>query len=91
MKRFLLAVPMIGLLAACQTQTPEQQANTAAIVGTGAAIGAIVGDDNRLAGAATGAAAAGLGALLIDRANQARQCRYYNQRTGQSYVAPCQG
>ena len=89
MKRILLALPLVALTAACQTT--QQSNNTAAAVGTGAAIGALVNDDNRLGGAAAGAAVAGLATILIDRANQPGQCRYLNQRTGETYTAPCPG
>ncbi|MBT8418609.1 MAG: hypothetical protein KJO42_14320 [Silicimonas sp.] len=79
MKRILLAIPLVLSVAACDS--------TAGNVAGGAAIGAAVADDDdRLEGAAIGAAA---GAVVSAAQQNANTCRYRNTRTGEVFTAPC--
>ena len=87
MNKFLLALPLVAGLAACETQ-PSQTVTTGAL--TGAAVGAIASDDDdRLEGAALGGLAGAAVGGLGDAANRPRQCTY-RYPSGYSYVAPCQ-
>jgi hypothetical protein len=78
MKKLLIVIPLVLLTAGCETRAGN--------VATGAAIGAAVNDDNRLAGAAVGGAA-GLLVSAIQEGNN--QCRYRNTVTGEVYIATC--
>ena len=79
MYKVLLAIPLVLTVAACETRSGN-------ILG-GAAVGAAVADDDdRLEGAAIGAAA-GATVAAIEEAND--QCRYRNTRTGEVFTAPC--
>lgn len=87
MTRFLLVLPLVAGLAACQTTT-DQNVTTGAL--TGAAVGAIAADDDdRLEGAALGGLAGAAVGGLVSGASQPRQCTY-RYPSGYSYVAPCQ-
>ena len=82
MKKFLIALPMIAALAACETTGQTTAAGALA----GAAIGATVADDD-LEGAIIGGAAGAIAGNLIAR-QQNGQCVYENS-AGQRYVADC--
>ena len=85
MKIYLLALPLIGLLAACETQDQALLATTA----TGAILGAAVSsDEDRLTGALIGSAAGlAAGALLLGK-NQRGDC-IYERPDGSRYSARC--
>lgn len=85
MKKYLMALPLIGLLAACETQDQALLATTA----TGAVIGAAVSsDDDRLTGALIGSAAGlAAGALLLGK-NARGEC-IYERPDGSRYAASC--
>lgn len=85
MKKLLIVLPMVGLLAACNTQ--NQGALTGAALGaaTGAAVS---GDDDRAAGALIGGAIGAAAGNYVGRANQPGQC-VYQYPSGQRYTAPC--
>jgi uncharacterized protein YcfJ len=84
MKNFLAILPLITLIAACETQ----QDSTIAGAATGALIGAAVsGDDDKVLGAVIGGAAGAYAGSYIGR-TQSGSCVY--QRTdGSRYVAAC--
>lgn len=89
MNKFLLVLPLLAGLAACQQpMASDQNVTTGAL--TGAAVGAIASDDDdRLEGAALGGLAGAAVGGLVSAANQPRQCTY-RYPSGYSYVAPCQ-
>jgi hypothetical protein len=84
MKKFVVAIGMIGALASC---TPTEQ-GTAIGAGTGAIIGGAV--TNSWGGAAVGAAAGGLVGNLIGRSHERQGYCVYRDRNGRRYEAPCQ-
>ncbi len=84
MKKLLLAIPLVALVAGCETQ--QQRMITGAA--TGAAIGAAINDDDRAKGAALGGAAGLAAGALIGPSNQQGKCRYRNS-AGQEYIAAC--
>lgn len=87
MKRYLVAIPFLTILAACQTQTPAERTLTGAAAG--AALGAVVADDDdRLEGALIGGAVGAAAAQLIGPATQQGQC-VYRDAYGRRFVAPC--
>ena len=78
MKKIILAIPLVLMAAGCDTRSGN-------VLG-GAAIGAAVNDDDRLEGAAVGAAA-GLVVSAVQESNNT--CHYTNTSTGQTWTAPC--
>lgn len=84
MKKFLMALPMIAALAACDTQTQSTLTGAAA----GAALGAAVsGDDDKVAGALIGGAAGAAAGNYVGR-TQAGAC-VYQRPDGSRYTAAC--
>jgi uncharacterized protein YcfJ len=85
MNRFLLVLPIVAALAACETQGQNQIAGTAA----GALIGASVSnDDDKLRGALIGGAVGlAAGTLVSGRDSQGR-C-LYERPDGTRYYANC--
>lgn len=84
MKKFLIAIPLITALAACETQNQS----TAAGALTGAALGAAVSNDSdNVKGAILGGIAGGAAGNLLGR-QQNGQCIYQNS-LGQRYTARC--
>ncbi|MBZ4690725.1 MAG: membrane lipoprotein lipid attachment site-containing protein [Cereibacter changlensis] len=84
MKKIFLALPIMAVLAGCETPNQNQAAGAL----TGAALGAAVsGDDDRLTGAAVGAATGAIAGSLIGQ-NSNGQCTYRNAR-GQTFYGPC--
>lgn len=86
MNKFLMALPLIGALAACEPGNPNQGALTGAALGaaTGAAVSS---SDDRVAGALIGGAAGAAAGNYIGRASSG-QCIYENSQ-GQRYTADC--
>jgi len=87
MKRALIALPIATLTLAGCMQTAQER-TLAGSTATGAAIGAMVNDDNRAEGAAIGAAAGMAAGALINATNQPGQC-LYRDSYGREYYAPC--
>jgi len=84
MKKYLIALPLIAALAACETQDQTLAASTLA----GAVIGATVSGGNDKAKGAIIGGAAGLAAGSLISRQQNGQCTY--QRTdGSRYTAAC--
>ena len=85
MKKILLALPVVALMAGCQT-TNNQGALTGAALGavTGAAVS---GDDDRVAGALIGGAVGAAAGNYVGRNNNGN-CVYENS-AGQRYTAAC--
>jgi YMGG-like Gly-zipper len=83
MMRFLLIVPLVGLVAACD---PLQQNQLAGTVG-GAAIGALVTPDNPEKGAVIGGAI-GLAAGSMIGYTASGQC-VYQRADGSRYTGVC--
>ncbi|TMM52818.1 glycine zipper 2TM domain-containing protein [Sulfitobacter sabulilitoris] len=84
MKKFLIALPMMALLAACDTPTQSTLTGAAA----GAAVGAAVsGDDDKVVGALIGGAAGAAAGNYIGR-TQAGAC-VYQRPDGSRYTASC--
>ena len=84
MKKFLLAIPMVASLAACDT------ANQGALTGAalGAATGAAVsGGDDKVQGAIIGGLAGAAAGNYIGKTQEGK-CVYQNS-AGQRYVAAC--
>lgn len=91
MKKLLLALPLVALVAGCNTYNAGP--NTNATLGggaAGAAIGAAVADDgDRFEGALIGGALGAAAGNLIGRSqNRPGQCVYRNAN-GQQYYAAC--
>ncbi len=82
MKKLWIVLPMVGLLAACETQ----QQNTLAGAAAGAAIGSAVADDD-LTGAVIGGVAGAAAGSMIGR-NTAGQC-VYRRADGSTFTAAC--
>ncbi|WOI56071.1 glycine zipper 2TM domain-containing protein [Palleronia sp. LCG004] len=89
MKKILIALPLIGLMAGCQStaSNPNQGALTGAALGA-AAGAAVSGDDDRVTGALLGGAAGAAAGNYLGQARQPGQCRY-QYPSGQVYTAPC--
>lgn len=88
MKPALITLPLCALaLAGCmETQQERTLATTTA---GGAALGAMITDDDRGRGAAVGAALGmATGAIINANRNQNGQC-LYRDRYGRDYYAPC--
>lgn len=84
MKKFLIALPMIAALAACDTRDGTLAASTL----TGAVIGASVsGSDDKAKGAIIGGAAGLAAGTLINR-GQNGNCQY-QRPDGSIYTAAC--
>jgi len=84
MKKFLIAIPMIAALAACETQDGTLAASTL----TGAVIGATVsGSNDKAKGAIIGGAAGLATGTLINR-QQNGSC-VYERPNGTRYTASC--
>jgi YMGG-like Gly-zipper len=83
MTRFLLIVPMMGLVAACD---PLQQSQLGGTVG-GAAIGALITPENPEKGAVIGGAI-GLAAGSMIGYTASGQC-VYQRSDGSRYVGVC--
>ena len=86
MKKFLIAVPLVATLAACNGTTPSQGALTGAALGaaTGAAVS---GGDDKVQGAIIGGLAGPAAGNYIGQ-TQSGKCVYQNSN-GQRYVAAC--
>lgn len=84
MKRILLLLPLLGLLAACETQ--EQRMLTGAAVGM-AAGAAVSSDEDRMKGALIGGALGLAAGTLIGRDTSGR-C-IYQRSDGSRYAGPC--
>ncbi|WP_376872452.1 glycine zipper 2TM domain-containing protein [Albirhodobacter sp. R86504] len=85
MKKLLLVLPAMALMAACDT--PTQSAFAGA--GAGAAAGALVSSkDDRLAGAAIGSTIGAIAGDYAGRQKEANTCTYRNS-AGQTYQAAC--
>ncbi|MBO9429013.1 MULTISPECIES: glycine zipper 2TM domain-containing protein [Sulfitobacter] len=86
MKKFLIAIPMIAGLAACDGTTSNQGALTGAALGaaTGAAVS---GGDDKVQGAIIGGLAGAAAGNYIGQ-TQSGKCVYQNAN-GQRYVAAC--
>jgi len=84
MKKLLLVLPVVGALAACETQTQSSVTGAAA----GAALGAVVsGDDDKTKGAVLGGLAGAAAGAYLGRGKNG-QCVYQNS-AGQRYTAAC--
>ncbi|MGB7240826.1 MAG: glycine zipper 2TM domain-containing protein [Sulfitobacter sp.] len=84
MRKFLLVLPMLSMLVACDTQTQSTLTGAAA----GAAIGAAVSnDDDRVAGALIGGAAGAAAGNFVGR-TQSGSC-VYQRPDGSRYTAAC--
>lgn len=84
MKKFLMIVPLVAALAACETPDRTLAATTLA----GAAVGASVsGSNDKTKGAVVGGAAGLLAGTLINR-KQNGNCTY-QRPNGTTYVAAC--
>jgi outer membrane lipoprotein SlyB len=85
MKKFLLILPLITGLAACETQGQNQLAGAA----TGALIGSAVSSDNdRVKGAIIGGAAGLAAGTLIGQRDTNGRC-LYQRPDGTRYYASC--
>ncbi|SFT06233.1 YMGG-like Gly-zipper [Sulfitobacter marinus] len=84
MKKFLLILPLVGAVAACETQNQSALTGAAA----GAALGAVVSNDSdRAKGAVLGGLAGAAAGGYLGRASNG-QCVYQNS-AGQRYTAAC--
>ncbi|MFT6675639.1 MAG: putative membrane protein [Sulfitobacter sp.] len=86
MKKFLIAIPMIAALAACEGGYGNQGALTGAALGA-AAGAAVSGDDDKVVGAIIGGAAGAAAGNYIGK-TQTGKCVYQNS-AGQRYTAAC--
>jgi outer membrane lipoprotein SlyB len=86
MKKFLIAIPMIAGLAACDGTTANQGALTGAALGA-AAGAAVSGDDDKVQGAIVGGLTGAAAGNYIGQ-TQAGKCVYQNS-AGQRYTAAC--
>ncbi|HMO09527.1 MAG TPA: YMGG-like glycine zipper-containing protein [Paracoccaceae bacterium] len=85
MRKFILALPLLGLAAACTTT--DQNAALGAL--GGAAVGAAVSSpSDRTQGALIGAAVGVAASTLIGPAQRAGQC-LYRDSSGRTFEAPC--
>lgn len=86
MNKFILMLPLVAGLAACET-TADQNIATGAL--TGAAVGAIASDDgDRIEGAVLGGAAGAAVGSIVTATSQPKQC-IYRYSDGSTYRAPC--
>ena len=85
MHKFLMALPLLGLLSACAGLNENQVLGTTA----GAVIGAAVTPGDRTQGALFGAAA-GLAATSFLGRTASGECVYQRQ-DGSRFVGPCNG
>lgn len=83
MKPLALVLPVTMALGACQGTDPTM----AGAVG-GAAVGAVVDEDEPIRGAVIGTAAGAALGSLIGRADTPGDCVYRDQY-GNRYIAPC--
>lgn len=84
MKKFLLILPLLGAVAACDTQNQSALTGAAA----GAALGAVVSNDSdRAKGAVLGGLAGAAAGAYVGRGANG-QCVYQNS-AGQRYTAAC--
>ncbi|TRD22749.1 membrane lipoprotein lipid attachment site-containing protein [Palleronia caenipelagi] len=86
MKKFLIALPLVALVAGCQSGGNNQGALTGAALGAATGL-AVSGDDDRAAGALVGAAVGAAAGNYIGQNNNG-QCVYENAN-GQRYTAAC--
>lgn len=82
MKKTLIALSALVLVAGCSTAEQDAALGAAA----GATIGAIA--TGRPGGALVGALAGGATGVLLGAATRKGECRYRNSK-GKIYVAPC--
>lgn len=85
MNKFLMTLPLLGLLGACGDLSENQVLGTAA----GAVIGAAVTPGDRTQGALFGAAA-GLAATSFIGRTASGECVYQRQ-DGSRFIGPCEG
>jgi hypothetical protein len=87
MNKFVMTLPLIGLLAGCNTL--NQPLNDGQVLGTatGAVIGAAVTPNNRTEGALLGAAA-GLVATSLVGQTPGGEC-VYRRQDGSQFIGPC--
>lgn len=83
MNRFLLILPMLGLLAACDPMQDQQLVGTAG----GAAIGALITPNDPLQGAVIGGAVGYVAGTYLGR-TAAGEC-VYQRPDGSRYVGRC--
>ena len=83
MTKFLLVLPLLGMVAACDTLEQQQLAGTAG----GAAIGAVVTPNDPLQGALIGGVV-GLAAGTLIGHTATGQCVYQRQ-DGSRFIGPC--
>ncbi|OCX66812.1 hypothetical protein BFP70_01270 [Thioclava sp. SK-1] len=87
MKKFLIMIPALAALAACET--PNQTRTAGALAG--AALGANIADNkdsNAISGAALGAAAGLVAGEVISQSRTPGEC-IYQRPDGTQYVAAC--
>ena len=85
MKKFIIAIPMIAVLAACETRDGTLAASTLA----GAALGATVsGSNDKTKGAIVGGAAGLAAGSVINAQNSTGDC-VYERPDGSRYTAAC--
>lgn len=85
MKKFLIAIPMIAALAACETREGTLLASTA----TGAALGATVsGGSDKTKGAVIGGLVGVAAGTAIDAERNSGGC-VYQRPDGSRYTAAC--
>jgi outer membrane lipoprotein SlyB len=84
MKKFMLVIPMIAALAACETNDRTLAATT---LGGAIAGASVSGGDDRAKGAIIGGAAGLAAGSLINRQNNGN-CTY-QRNNGTTYVAAC--
>lgn len=88
MKKLLIAVPVMALLAGCQTAGGNSNQGALTGAALGAATGAAVsGSDDRVAGALIGGAVGAAAGNYIGQTNNGN-CVYEN-RYGERYTASC--
>lgn len=85
MNRFWMVLPLVGALAACETQEQNQVAGTL----TGAAIGAAVSnDDDKSTGIIVGGLTGLAAGTLIGQRDTSGRC-LYQRPDGSRYYANC--
>jgi hypothetical protein len=82
MKKFLMALPLVGLLSACGLNDGQVLGTT-----TGAVIGAAVTPNDRTQGALLGAAA-GLAVTSVVGTTPGGEC-VYRRQDGTQFIGPC--
>lgn len=82
MKRTLIALTVLAVVAGCTTAENDAAVGAAA----GATIGALA--TGRPGGALVGALAGGAAGVLLGAAARKGECRYRNSK-GRIYIAPC--